>query len=53
VTDLDGNELYDLTGSYGVNVFGYDFYKECMAEGAGTRSGAGAGVGCLSPAGGG
>src|SRR5262245_61997758 len=22
VTDLDGNELYDLTGSYGVNVFG-------------------------------
>ena len=34
VTDLDGNELYDLTGSYGVNVFGYDFYKACMAEGA-------------------
>jgi glutamate-1-semialdehyde 2,1-aminomutase len=34
VTDLDGNELYDLTGSYGVNVFGYDFYKDCMAEGA-------------------
>ncbi|MDD2742116.1 MAG: aminotransferase class III-fold pyridoxal phosphate-dependent enzyme [Rhodocyclaceae bacterium] len=34
VTDLDGNELYDLTGSYGVNVFGYDFYKQCMAEGA-------------------
>ena len=34
VTDLDGNQLYDLTGSYGVNVFGYDFYKECMAEGA-------------------
>lgn len=22
VTDLDGNRLYDLTGSYGVNVFG-------------------------------
>jgi glutamate-1-semialdehyde 2,1-aminomutase len=34
VTDLDGNEFYDLTGSYGVNVFGYDFYKECMAEGS-------------------
>jgi glutamate-1-semialdehyde 2,1-aminomutase len=31
VTDLDGNELYDLTGSYGVNVFGTDFYKECIA----------------------
>jgi glutamate-1-semialdehyde 2,1-aminomutase len=30
VTDLDGNEFYDVTGSYGVNVFGYDFYKGCM-----------------------
>jgi glutamate-1-semialdehyde 2,1-aminomutase len=33
VTDLDGNRSYDLTGSYGVNVFGYDFYKDCMARG--------------------
>jgi glutamate-1-semialdehyde 2,1-aminomutase len=33
VTDLDGNQSYDLTGSYGVNVFGYDFYKECMERG--------------------
>ena len=33
LTDLDGNRFYDLTGSYGVNVFGYDFYKECMARG--------------------
>src|ERR1700676_2705437 len=33
VTDLDGNRLYDLTGSYGVNVFGYDFYKECIEAG--------------------
>ena len=33
VTDLDGNALYDLTGSYGVNVFGYDFYKECIERG--------------------
>jgi len=33
-TDLDGNRLFDLTGSYGVNVFGYDFYKECMAAGS-------------------
>jgi glutamate-1-semialdehyde 2,1-aminomutase len=32
--DLDGNLYYDLTGSYGVNVFGLDFYKDCMAEGA-------------------
>jgi glutamate-1-semialdehyde 2,1-aminomutase len=34
VTDLDGNRLYDVTGSYGVNVFGYDFYKECIERGA-------------------
>jgi glutamate-1-semialdehyde 2,1-aminomutase len=27
VIDLDGNKFYDLTGSYGVNLFGYDFYK--------------------------
>ncbi len=33
LTDLDGNRFYDLTGSYGVNIFGYDFYKECMARG--------------------
>jgi glutamate-1-semialdehyde 2,1-aminomutase len=36
VTDLDGNDFYDLTGSYGVNLFGYDFYKETIAEGAAT-----------------
>ncbi len=30
LTDLDGNRFYDLTGSYGVNVFGYDFYKACI-----------------------
>ena len=34
VTDVDGNRFYDLTGSYGVNVFGYDFYKECIARGS-------------------
>ncbi|SRR6266540_2922979 len=34
VTDLDGNSAYDLAGSYGVNVFGYDFYKQCLARGA-------------------
>ncbi len=32
VTDLDGNKFHDLTGSYGVNIFGNDFYKECIAE---------------------
>ncbi|MDP8984334.1 MAG: aminotransferase class III-fold pyridoxal phosphate-dependent enzyme [Pseudomonadota bacterium] len=34
VTDLDGNRFYDLAGSYGVNLFGYDFYKECIARGS-------------------
>ena len=33
VTDLDGNACYDLTGSYGVNLLGYDFYKACMERG--------------------
>jgi glutamate-1-semialdehyde 2,1-aminomutase len=33
IKDLDGNWRYDLSGSYGVNVFGYDFYKECMQQG--------------------
>src|ERR1700675_1631996 len=32
LTDLDGNVFYDLTGSYGVNIFGNDFYKECIAK---------------------
>ena len=34
VTDLDGNARYDLTGSYGVNLLGYDFYKRFMERGA-------------------
>src|SRR5215813_10946113 len=33
LTDLDGNVFYDLTGSYGVNIFGNDFYKECIEIG--------------------
>ena len=32
LTDLDGNQFYDLTGSYGVNVLGYDFYKQAIAR---------------------
>jgi glutamate-1-semialdehyde 2,1-aminomutase len=34
VRDVDGNVLYDVANSYGVNLFGYDFYKECIAAGA-------------------
>jgi glutamate-1-semialdehyde 2,1-aminomutase len=37
ITDLDGNLFYDLTGSYGVNIFGNDFYKDCI-EKAETRA---------------
>jgi glutamate-1-semialdehyde 2,1-aminomutase len=28
--DLDGNWSYDLTGSYGVDLFGLEFYKRCI-----------------------
>jgi glutamate-1-semialdehyde 2,1-aminomutase len=34
VSDADGNVLYDVANSYGVNLFGYDFYKACIAGGA-------------------
>jgi glutamate-1-semialdehyde 2,1-aminomutase len=34
VTDLDGNTCVDVTGSYGVNLFGNDFYRTCIDEGA-------------------
>ncbi len=34
VTDLDGNVFYDLTGSYGVNLLGNDYYKSCIDQGA-------------------
>ena len=34
VTDLDGNVFYDVAGSYGVNLLGNDFYKDCIERGA-------------------
>ncbi len=34
LTDVDGNAFYDLAGSYGVNLLGYDFYKGCIERGA-------------------
>jgi glutamate-1-semialdehyde 2,1-aminomutase len=49
VTDLDGNRFYDLTGSYGVNLFGYDFYKECIAEGSARVQSLGPVLGALHP----
>ena len=33
VRDMDGNWFYDLGGSYGVNLFGSDFYKKCIDRG--------------------
>jgi glutamate-1-semialdehyde 2,1-aminomutase len=33
ITDLDGNQFYDLTASYGINVLGYDAYKEMIDRG--------------------
>ncbi len=50
VTDLDGNRFYDLTGSYGVNVFGYDFYKSCIAEGSARAAALGPVLGAYHPA---
>lgn len=49
VFDLDGNALIDLTGSYGVNLFGYDFYKETIREGAATVERLGPVLGSLHP----
>jgi len=49
VTDLDGNRLYDLAGSYGVNVFGCDFYKECIERGSERVRGLGPVLGAYHP----
>lgn len=34
IYDLDGNDYYDLTGSYGVNVFGHACYSDCIQTAA-------------------
>ncbi len=49
VEDLDGNVFYDLTGSYGVNVFGVDFYRECIAEGVAQAAALGPVLGTYHP----
>ena len=33
IRDIDGNWSYDLSGSYGVNLLGYDFYKDAIQRG--------------------
>lgn len=49
LTDLDGNRFYDLAGSYGVNLFGNDFYKECIEAGYGRTRALGAVLGAYHP----
>ena len=49
VTDQDDQKLFDLTGSYGVNVFGADFYKDCMSEGSERVKAVGATLGAYHP----
>jgi glutamate-1-semialdehyde 2,1-aminomutase len=49
VTDLDGNVFHDLTGSYGVNVFGTDFYKECIQAGSARVAALGPVLGAYHP----
>lgn len=49
LTDLDGNEFYDVTGSYGVNLFGYEFYKGCISRGSQQVSDLGPVLGALHP----
>ena len=50
VQDLDGNVFHDLTGSYGVNVLGYDVYKECIARGLAAAQALGPVLGAYHPA---
>ncbi len=49
VIDADGNAAYDISGSYGVNLFGNDFYKRCMQRGAEQVAGLGAVLGAYHP----
>jgi glutamate-1-semialdehyde 2,1-aminomutase len=50
LTDLDGNRFYDVAGSYGVNLFGHEFYKSCIAEGAARAAALGPVLGAYHPA---
>jgi glutamate-1-semialdehyde 2,1-aminomutase len=49
LTDLDGNQFIDVTGSYGVNLFGMDFYRSCIQEGADMASKLGPVLGSYHP----
>ena len=49
LTDMDGNRFMDVTGSYGVNLFGLDFYKSNIAQGAELASDLGPSLGSFHP----
>jgi glutamate-1-semialdehyde 2,1-aminomutase len=50
IEDLDGTRFIDLSGSYGVNVLGYDFYKTCIDEAASRARALGPVLGQYHPA---
>ena len=49
LVDLDGNRLYDLAGSYGVKLFNWDFYRECIEKGSDEVGALGPVLGQLHP----
>ena len=49
LTDLDGQVYDDLTGSYGVNLFGHDVYKRLIAQGSALVQDYGPVLGTLHP----
>ncbi|MCJ2027296.1 aminotransferase class III-fold pyridoxal phosphate-dependent enzyme [Methylobacterium sp. J-067] len=49
ITDLDGNTFHDLAGSYGVNLFGVNFYRACLEDGAARVAALGPVLGSLHP----
>jgi glutamate-1-semialdehyde 2,1-aminomutase len=49
VVDLDGREAIDLSGSYGLNLFGYGFYRDCIEDGAARARGLGPVLGAYHP----
>jgi glutamate-1-semialdehyde 2,1-aminomutase len=50
VEDLDGNRFFDLTGSYGVNLLGYDAYKDCIQQAVAEAGALGPVLGAYHPA---
>jgi glutamate-1-semialdehyde 2,1-aminomutase len=50
VIDPDGHAAFDLSGSYGVNLLGYDVYKDCIDEGAAAARELGPVLGAYHPA---